>query len=163
MEPHLVKIEENTHDASNSKSVGQALRVLQYPNSPPRARIYAAGKNLRYGVRVVVGYQDWLVFYTVPTELYYQNADEPEPRATGNLQGCKKPNNPIEILGCHMGFVPGLVDVAVDSGPEMAVWAFDSSGEAKLYKLDGTFKSTKDMEVPQRVTVGKGDIVSVGR
>lgn len=126
---------------------------------PPRPRVYAASRDVRYGVRIAVGYQDWLVFYTVPTELYDHGTSGSKLKYTSNLLGCLPPEEPLEIIGCHVGYVPGLVDVAVNGGPDMTVWAFSREGEAKVFKLEGTFHHRKDSQ--ERVVMERGNFVNV--
>jgi hypothetical protein len=43
---------------------------------------------------------------------------------------------PVKIKGQEIGKLPGLVDLAIDSGPNMTVWAFSSEGVAKVWQLD---------------------------
>lgn len=43
---------------------------------------------------------------------------------------------PVKIRGQRIGTCKGLVDLAIDSGPHMTVWAFGRSGIATVWKLD---------------------------
>ncbi|KAH6709049.1 hypothetical protein BKA61DRAFT_695372 [Leptodontidium sp. MPI-SDFR-AT-0119] len=43
---------------------------------------------------------------------------------------------PVKIRGQMIGTCKGLVDLAIDSGPHMTVWAFSRSGIATVWKLD---------------------------
>ncbi|PVH85688.1 hypothetical protein DL98DRAFT_511267 [Cadophora sp. DSE1049] len=43
---------------------------------------------------------------------------------------------PVKIQGQRIGTCKGLVDLAMDSGRHMAVWAFSKSGIATVWKLD---------------------------
>jgi hypothetical protein len=43
---------------------------------------------------------------------------------------------PVKIKGQEIGTLPGLVDLAIDSGPRMTIWAFSSKGVAKVWQLD---------------------------
>jgi len=136
-----------------------ATIVDERPGFPPRPRVYAAGKDLRYGVRIAVGYQDWLVFYTIPTELYNQGTGGAKLKYTGRFLSHLTPEKQIKIMGCHVAYVPGLVDVAVHSGPRMTVWAFDCGGEVRMYRLDSA--SRVGVGERERVVMERGGFVSV--
>lgn len=43
---------------------------------------------------------------------------------------------PVKIRGQEVGTLPGLVDLAIDSGPSMTIWAFSSEGVAKVWQID---------------------------
>ncbi|KAH7363903.1 hypothetical protein BKA65DRAFT_124573 [Rhexocercosporidium sp. MPI-PUGE-AT-0058] len=43
---------------------------------------------------------------------------------------------PVKIRGQMIGTCKGLVDLAIDSGPHITVWAFSKSGTATVWKLD---------------------------
>ncbi|KAL3417821.1 F-box domain-containing protein [Phlyctema vagabunda] len=43
---------------------------------------------------------------------------------------------PLKVRGQQIGTCPGLVDLAIHSGPEMIVWAFGKGGIAKVWQLD---------------------------
>ncbi|KAF8472857.1 hypothetical protein BDZ91DRAFT_635142, partial [Kalaharituber pfeilii] len=136
-----VSIEDNLYNENSTTIADQTLQHSVDTKFPPRPRVYAAGKDLRYGIRVAVGYQDWLVFYTIPTEIVNQGTNEEKLMHTATFRELApraEPARPIEIIGCHVAYIPALVDLAVDSGPSMTVWAFGSAGEAKAFRLEGT-------------------------
>lgn len=145
-----VRIEGDLLNEASTTIVGQKAESTAHMTSPPRPRVYATGQDLRYGVRIVVGYQDWLVFYTIPTELYNQGTSGTKLKYTGRFLSHLTPEKQIEIIGCHVAYVPGLVDVAVDSGPSMTVWAFDCGGEARMYRLHGTSKTESKRMIMER-------------
>ncbi|KAF8451564.1 hypothetical protein BGX38DRAFT_1091633, partial [Terfezia claveryi] len=140
-ESSWVRIEGDLLDDASTTSIGQKGEYTAHMTFPPRPRVYAAGQDLRYGVRIAVGYQDWLVFYTIPTELYSQGTSGAKLKYTGKFLSHLTPEKQIEIMGCHVAYVPGLVDVAVNSGPSMTVWAFDCTGKAQMYRLDSSSKT----------------------
>jgi hypothetical protein len=43
---------------------------------------------------------------------------------------------PVKIRGQEIGTCPALVDIAVDSGPSMTVWAFSKEGIARVWKIN---------------------------
>lgn len=43
---------------------------------------------------------------------------------------------PVKVRGQMIGTCNGLVDLAVDSGPDMAVWAFSKEGIATVWRMD---------------------------
>ena len=43
---------------------------------------------------------------------------------------------PLKIRGKEIGSCTGLVDITIDSGPAMSVWAFEKGGFAKTWKID---------------------------
>ncbi|KAI5804237.1 hypothetical protein DFH27DRAFT_398326 [Peziza echinospora] len=133
-----------------------------------RPRVYAAGQDLSHGARIAVGYGDWLVFYSVPTEIFNQGI--PFGLTTTRCSGRTAIHStneiffprtePVEILGCHVAYVPGLIDIAVDSGPNMAVWAFNDLGEVKIFRLDGTFDPSSP-DIGRNVLVEWGGFANV--
>ncbi|KAH8602917.1 hypothetical protein B0O99DRAFT_15511 [Bisporella sp. PMI_857] len=50
---------------------------------------------------------------------------------------------PVKISGQKIGTCSGVVDLAVDSSPEMIVWAFSGDGIAKAWKFDSNRLPTK--------------------
>jgi hypothetical protein len=67
---------------------------------------------------------------------------------------------PVKIRGQEIGVLPGLVDLAIDSGPYMTVWAFSSNGMAKVWQIDdGTF----DGSVTERLVTRDGTIRELDR
>lgn len=72
---------------------------------------------------------------------------------------------PVKIRGQEIGKCTGVVDLAVDSGQNMIVWAFSRAGVAKCWKMDsGSSESMKDWRVIRDGTIrnannedGKGE------
>jgi hypothetical protein len=70
---------------------------------------------------------------------------------------------PVKIRGQEIGTCAGLVDLAIDSGPHMTVWAFSKEGIAKVWQIDdGKPRGLKQRFVVRdgtvRETDGDGDI-----
>ena len=155
-----IRLKDNIHDETATTIVGKKMHETgTCLTIPPRPRVYAAGKYLQYGVRIAVGYQDWLVFYTIPPDVYNIDMGRAKYGTTIRFNPMRvEAEKPIEIMGCHVAYIPGLVDVAVDSGPAMAVWAFTSAGEARVYRLFGTFE---ERSMGTEIVMKRGEIVSL--
>jgi len=98
--------------------------------------VYAAGSELRWGLRVVVGYEDSLWLFCVPPDTF---GEEKERRKRSVVPGAVEEarEGPTLIQGTEIGKVEGLLDVAVDSsGGSLTVWAFAAGGMAYTYQLD---------------------------
>ncbi|KAG6002265.1 hypothetical protein E4U43_001148 [Claviceps pusilla] len=54
----------------------------------------------------------------------------------GHLQDSHNPAFPLEICGQPIAVWDSLTEIALDSSPEMIVWAFSSSGWAKAWAVD---------------------------
>jgi len=70
---------------------------------------------------------------------------------------------PVKIKGQEIGKCQGVVDLAIDSGAHMIVWAFSKQGVAKVWKInDGQRDSVRSLSVVRDGTVrdndGDGDI-----
>ncbi|TGZ85674.1 hypothetical protein EX30DRAFT_338004 [Ascodesmis nigricans] len=98
-----------------------------------------------------------LVLYSIPPDIFNGVMQEDD-KATNNYQifsstlghtwlGGFSPVGARCIQGSLVDHVPGLVDLAIDSGPAMAIYAFASDGMVKVYQLDGTFANEEPMEV----------------
>ena len=44
---------------------------------------------------------------------------------------------PVKVRGQQVGICSGLVDLTIDSGPDMTIWVFDKHGLATAWKIDG--------------------------
>ncbi|KAF8851453.1 hypothetical protein BDZ45DRAFT_750646 [Acephala macrosclerotiorum] len=65
---------------------------------------------------------------------------------------------PVKIRGQKIGTCTGLVDLAIDSGPQMAIWAFSKGGIATVWKLDdGKYEGVKRIWVQRDGTVRESD------
>ncbi|KAF4626135.1 hypothetical protein G7Y89_g12026 [Cudoniella acicularis] len=65
---------------------------------------------------------------------------------------------PVKIRGQEIGKCKGVVDLAVDSGPRMIIWAFNQTGIAKVWQIDeGKFEGTKSRLVVRDGTIREID------
>ena len=95
------------------------MKILRLMKEMPR--VYAAGQDLRWGVRLVVGFGSKIWLFCVPPDGLYAKTDA----------------NPIEIQGVEIGQVENLVDVAVDSSMgALLIWAFTSNGMAYTWHIE---------------------------
>lgn len=70
----------------------------------------------------------------------------------------RRPVWPVKIRGQEVGVCSALVDLAVHSGPSMAVWAFSREGIAKVWRInDGNNATARDILVSRDGTVREGD------
>lgn len=66
---------------------------------------------------------------------------------------------PLKIRGQEIGRCSGLVDIAIDSGPNMTIWAFSKEGFAKVWKIDdGKGVSMQDLLVVKDGTIRERDV-----
>ena len=87
--------------------------------------IYSAGRELRWGVRVTVGYGEAIWLFVVPPALFFRDASAVE--------------QPIHIEGLKIGEMQGLVDLAVDSsGGDLTIWSFAVDGMAYVWQIAGS-------------------------
>ena len=97
-------------------------------------RVYASARELRWGVRIVVGYGEALWFFVVPPDVYFLGQESSE-------KGVHEPNSadtamPTKIEGIEIGKVPFLIDVAIDaSGGDVTIWAFAADGMAYTWQI----------------------------
>ncbi|MCJ1450992.1 hypothetical protein MMC28_001326 [Mycoblastus sanguinarius] len=97
-------------------------------------RVYAAGGELRWGVRVVAGYGEKVWLFVVPPEVFF----EENRLEAGGLQQANGIGRapPLRINGVEIGTVPSLVDVAVDAtNGDLTVWAFAAGGMAFVWQI----------------------------
>lgn len=98
--------------------------------------VYTSGAELKWGVRVVVGYGEALWLFVVPPDAYFMdkgcgNGDTPELEMVDGVE-------PTSIQGVEIGRVPALSDVAVDaSGGDLTIWAFAADGMAYVWQMGG--------------------------
>jgi len=102
-----------------------------------RASVYAPSADLRYGVRIAAGYNDRVIFFTVPPDVFRSMGDRSANRNGGipSIELNDPSGNPAVIRGCYIGTVPGLVDLAVESEPSTKVYAFSLRGTVDVYGL----------------------------
>lgn len=112
-----------------------------------RPSVYASGADMRFGVRIVAGYGDHIVLFSIPPDIFdgSKKQDEAQHITSGNEQNEERMGGsteqqwkPVNIKGCYVGTVSKLIDLAVDSGPNMAVYAFSANGQVVVYQLEKT-------------------------
>ncbi|CZT42876.1 uncharacterized protein RSE6_02828 [Rhynchosporium secalis] len=65
---------------------------------------------------------------------------------------------PVKIRGQMIGTCKGLVDLVIDSGPKITVWAFSKAGVAKVWKIDdGKEKKMRRLMVVRDGTIREVD------
>lgn len=121
---------------------------------PVIPRVYVAGGELRWGVRVVAGYGEAIWLFVVPPDVFFGHQDETAERQYG------ADSYPIEELlgidGVHIGSVHGLVDIAVDtSGGNLTIWAFAVNGMAYVWQIAG-----RQQFVAKRVVLRDGTVTA---
>lgn len=128
--------------------------------------LYAAGADTRHGVRVVAAFEagrgsedaagrQVVVFYTVPPDLFHDMAPSvvvtpPEAEGTSAWQPGERYRAvdivsepfangsayPVEVSGQPVATCSILSELALDSLPEMIIWAFGAEGWAKTWAVD---------------------------
>jgi hypothetical protein len=109
--------------------------------------MYASGSDLRWGVRVVAGFGDRVWLFSVPPDVFNDsnNLWANGWLASGDGDGDGGGTNvtlpqgpwPVRLRGAEVGRVPGLVDIAVESGPNMIVWTFCAGGKVFTWQIEG--------------------------
>lgn len=116
-------------------------------------KIYRAAAELRWGVRVVVGYADTVWLFCVPPDLFFSGT---ECEQCGDEEEDKENIWPLRIHGIEIGTVQSLSEVTINAdGGGITVWAFGGEGKAYMYQnYDG-----RKREVRKRVVLRSGKIV----
>jgi len=116
------------------------------PASDTLPTVYAAGSELRWGVRVVVGYESSLWLFCVPPDRFAEEKERQKRSAGSNTNANTVDaglDAPITIQGVKIATVEGLQDVAVDaSGGSLTIWAFSTIGVAYTFQLDNGARRT---------------------
>lgn len=127
--------------------------------------VYAAGAELRYGVRIVAGYGDRVFLFSIPPDIFRdsQIADPsdlaPDDDSWHHYHNNSSRNDeapdagtlwPVRIHGTAIGRVHALSDLAIDSSPAFTIWAFSAIGEAVVWEIeDGSHKRVKTIWIGQ--------------
>lgn len=117
--------------------------------------VYTSGAELRWGVRIVVGYGEALWLFVVPPDVYskhkeYEEEGRREPRLIYGIE-------PTKIRGVEIGRVPALIDVAIDaSGGDLTIWAFPADGMAVVWQMGG-----RGITKEQRTVLRDGTVCSL--
>ncbi|KAI9697624.1 MAG: hypothetical protein M1836_004574 [Candelina mexicana] len=115
---------------------------------------YAVGRELRWGVRVVVCFGEEVWLFCVPGDVWREAGSEipnmkEEESGAGDWKAFWKEDHedgkvsggslwPVKVRGQEIGrVVGGVVDLAVESGgAALRVWAFASGGRAWVWEVD---------------------------
>ncbi|KAI5857886.1 hypothetical protein BZA05DRAFT_331627 [Tricharina praecox] len=129
--------EASEEDEEGEQGLATLLDNLDCEPEQVRASVYASGADLRYGVRIAAGYNDRVIFFSVSPDVFHSMADRSANRGGGvaSRDLNDQSGNSVVVFGCYIGTVPGLVDLAVDSGPSITVYAFSSRGTVDVYGL----------------------------
>jgi hypothetical protein len=149
---------QNGFDRSNDEDGFASMPMNQ---KQLRANMYASGPDLRQGVRVVARYNDRIVLFTVPPDIFNAATDENDVTELGGGGANKMGKNPrdrpsqgmnriVTVAGCYVDTLEGLIDLAVDSGVAMTVYAFSSNGIIRTYQLAGNALS-RDSSVIRKI------------
>lgn len=147
--------------------------VFQGPDGGAVPTVYAAGSDLRWGVRVAVGYGERLWLFSVPPDVFGAGrfksgcgAESPRGELWGeglreegeDAEGAWSGKWPVRVRGVEVARVRGLVDVAVEAEPgRFTVWAFSAAGEVFTWGIDGG----RDVGLYERVVLRDGAVVDV--
>jgi len=97
-------------------------------------RVYASGRDLRWGHRIVAGYGEALWLFVVAPDLCF--ADEWSPAEKEHNLERANIDTTTTIEGVEIGQVPALIDVAVDSsGGDVVIWAFAADRMAYVWQI----------------------------
>lgn len=146
------------------------------PHARARPVVYTAGADLKWGVRVAAAYSDGdeqkIYLFSVPVDVFASSTSAfPLPHTrhaastdwvdwwpdddwldwTDSTQeeasGFNIPRHrPVRIHGQEIGRVAGIVDIAIDSGPIMTIWALSKNGRAHAWTMGDA------SDVPLRTT-----------
>ncbi|KAI9876756.1 MAG: hypothetical protein M1830_005804 [Pleopsidium flavum] len=126
--------------------------------------VYAAGAELRCGVRAVAGYGDRLILFSIPPDVFRdckaENVTDTSSHedswhnylddGNDSKVGSKRALWPFKIRGAEIGRVSNLSDLAIDSSPNFTIWAFSANGEAFLWQIgNGSPQRLKKISILQ--------------
>lgn len=155
-------------DDDRSDSLDTWISSQKDKNPFERPNFYVSGRNTAHGVRVVASYRGYIVLYSIPPDLFHLAKKYTEKIDSEVKNGLRTPlelpvtqagtdyfqSAPRGVCGAIIDKVPDLIELAVDSGPAMAVYAFTSIGTVQVYRLDGT--TDVDSSV---TTLGRGEFL----
>jgi hypothetical protein len=135
--------------------------LLVPPNSGQLPRLYAAAADLTWGARIVVAYDDTIMLYSVPPDVFAlskleQRAESWDVYSTppfsthGRTQDHwlnwwddgysstmpeHSPVWPIAVRGVEIGTLSRVCELDVFTHPDITVWAFNLDSHAKTWQL----------------------------
>ena len=122
---------------------------------PVIPNVYAAGGELRWGVRVAVGYEEAIWLFVVPPDVLFDaDSKTAEVQEEQDDDDADEGEENLVIEGIRIGHMQGLVDLAVDtSGGDLTIWSFAADGMAYVWQLAGRSQAVKKRVVLQDGTV----------
>ncbi|KAF2433452.1 hypothetical protein EJ08DRAFT_79643 [Tothia fuscella] len=147
-------------------------------------RIYAAGADLMNGPRIVAAFEDQLVLYSLPSDVFELSTKEQQSKATTaeDLEqasqwldwwpesdfpssSSSKPEFdnpksvwPLLIGGTIIGELSNLVDIAVNDVSGLSIWAFSVDGKASVWQIN---KGITDQRIQYKNIAKDGRVVDV--
>ena len=105
--------------------------------------VYAAGQELRWGVRVAVGYSNSVWLFCLPPDILHAEDGQQEciweevHRDTNKNPRADNKPWPLHLRGVEIGYVEGLLDLAVDTSfGSVTVWGFGTDGMVYTWQID---------------------------
>lgn len=118
-------------------------------------RIYTAGRELRWGVRVAVGYGEAIWLFVVPPDIFFGHQAKTAERHDG--QDANAVEEPMRVEGVKIGKMQGLVDLAVDaSAGNLTIWSFAVDGLVCVWQIAGP-----QQRVEKRIVLKNGTVTAV--
>ena len=122
---------------------------------PVVPKIYTSGGELRWGVRVVVGYGDAIWLFSLPPDVFFDHQDKVSDRQDGRHADAS--GEPVLIEGISIGHMHGLADLAIDaSGGDLTIWSFAVDGMACTWQIAG-----RQQSVERRVVLTDGTVTAL--
>ena len=98
--------------------------------------VYAAGSELRWGVRIVCAYGDRVWLYCVPGDLFAEAVEGKQ--VWGGMCEGHDTLGGIIVYGRQIGTLEGIMDVAIDTqGGDVMIWGFGRGGVVRCWQLNG--------------------------
>lgn len=117
--------------------------------------VYAAGGELRWGVRVVAGYGEAIWLFVVPPDIFFDHQDKTAERQ--DQQDANALEEPMRIQGVRIGDMQGLVDLAIDaSGGGLTIWSFAVNGMAYVWQIAG-----RNQFVEKKIVLKDGTVTAL--
>ncbi|CAG5183619.1 uncharacterized protein ALTATR162_LOCUS10671 [Alternaria atra] len=111
-------------------------------------RLYSAAADLSQGVRIVVTYGDSLVLYSIPPDVIQLSQMEQNAKCWDAYNASTNPTLrrqrdhwlnysiwPLAIRGTEVGRLAGVCELAIQTQPEILVWAFTHTSKCKTWRL----------------------------
>ncbi len=116
-------------------------------------RVYVAGRELRWGIRVAVAYGEAIWLFVVPPDVFFASQDK-TPERPREGQDADAVDKPMMIEGVQIGHMEGLVDIAVDAaGGDLTIRSFAVDGMAFVWQIAGC-----ERRVVKRIVLGDGTV-----